>query len=808
MKKLSKKSTKPKLSLVKKTNIGKNKPPRHFNRRVAKKSGKPINKIEINSSSKSDRHKQNHKARQTVKTTRGTDTVKEKNIAEPIKTNAEVESDDGRSEEELDEEDLSYFESEGRNAQFMLEVQDSNFSQQRKRKREKENQLEAYEQVPRELEETDPRKKLKALLPLKHKSGLEYRWEQKNDVVEDISEQDDPTNNHVDEIEVKQLPALSTIELFARRQQKLSSKKKEIAALASATIQDPEFSTHRLKALCMILQEEDLEIMVTIRKLAMISLLEVFKDIAPGYRIREWGDKANQVKLSKGVKILRDFEEGLLKFFKKYLEFLEQTIKNYIKPKRLSKMTEEEVEIHEKSGVAREKLAVIANKCLCNMAIHLPHFNYHNNILSVIVPLMASEHQEMSDECCETMRTIFRQDIAGNSTLAAVKFISQLVKSKSYLVDSKVLDTFLSLRIKEVNIKDHDEERKKKVLDQKKKKMALSRSQRRHKKQLAKLEVEMQAANAAENKKEKLKLHTDTIQVVFTTYFRILKKSSKSALMPSVLEGLAKFAHLINLEFFDDLIEVLNSLIQSGDLQYRESLHCVLTAMHILSGQGEVLNIDPSKFYNHLYNTMLSVHAGQSSKDAVIVLDCLDVMINKKRRLVNIQRVLAFIKRLSVASMQSLPNAAMAFLASATQAMKAYPRSDLLLDNESTGSGVYQPELPEPEHCCAQNTALWELHLMKKHYHPHVPLYAQHLLKGCPVTGAGSLGPELARRTPVKVCEVFDSSQMNFNPTIESLIGKAPSQKSQTSISENFLQAEFQDFAAKYESYDDSQDVL
>lgn len=34
--------------------------------------------------------------------------------------------------------------------------------------------------------------------------------------------------------------------------------------------------------------------------------------------------------------------------------------------------------------------------------------------------------------------------------------------------------------------------------------------------------------------------------------------------MPSVLEGLAKFAHLINIEFFDDLIKVLNELIGSG----------------------------------------------------------------------------------------------------------------------------------------------------------------------------------------------------------------------------------------------------
>ena len=34
--------------------------------------------------------------------------------------------------------------------------------------------------------------------------------------------------------------------------------------------------------------------------------------------------------------------------------------------------------------------------------------------------------------------------------------------------------------------------------------------------------------------------HTETIQSVFLTYFRILKKATDSVLLPSVLEGLAK----------------------------------------------------------------------------------------------------------------------------------------------------------------------------------------------------------------------------------------------------------------------------
>lgn len=51
--------------------------------------------------------------------------------------------------------------------------------------------------------------------------------------------------------------------------------------------------------------------------------------------------------------------------------------------------------------------------------------------------------------------------------------------------------------------------------------------------------------------------------------------------------------------------------MDEGSLRHREKLHCVETVFSILSGQGEALNIDPSRFYTHLYNNMFPVHAGE-----------------------------------------------------------------------------------------------------------------------------------------------------------------------------------------------------
>lgn len=104
-----------------------------------------------------------------------------------------------------------------------------------------------------------------------------------------------------------------------------------------------------------MMMEVDPCVAVTTRKLVMVSLMEVFKDIVPTYRIRPLTPAETSVKVTnppgwtatfdlcsrgpllqtlllllkvkKQTQQLRHFEEGLLSQYKFYLEDLEQTIK-------------------------------------------------------------------------------------------------------------------------------------------------------------------------------------------------------------------------------------------------------------------------------------------------------------------------------------------------------------------------------------------------------------------------------------------------------------------------------------------------
>lgn len=95
-------------------------------------------------------------------------------------------------------------------------------------------------------------------------------------------------------------------------------------------------------------------------------------------------------------------------------------------------------------------------------------------------------------------------------------------------------------------------------------------------------------------------------------YFRILKNPAPTPLLPAALQGISKYAHLVSVDFFRDLMRVLKDLVtrmpppaggrdnDDKDSALQEQSHapseqaenaqhqlsCILTAYELLSGQG------------------------------------------------------------------------------------------------------------------------------------------------------------------------------------------------------------------------------
>lgn len=533
--------------------------------------------------------------------------------------------------------------------------------------------------------------------------------------------------------------------IIMKRNKKLMLRKEKIAILATRVVENPEKNIKALKELRLMLDEKDRDISITVRKLAAASLLEVFKDILPDYRIRAASDKEKDQRMKKETKELQIFEQAVLRHYKLYLQRLELML-NGLKQK----------------GVKREdsffNLGELSIKCLCELLLTNPSFNYRNNIISLLVPFMDNKASEISDHVCDCMKRLFRADKLGDVSLEVVKHVAKLLKEKNYNVQTKVLQTFLALKIQSIA----EDKENKKFLTKKEKMMKFSRNERKRSKQMESLERELDATRAEESKQTKSKFQTDIISQIFVIYFRILKKAVTSVLLPAVLEGLSKFAHLINVEFFDDLVTAFHHCVDSGVLSYRDSLHCVQTVFAILSGQGEALNVDPLRFYTHLYKNLLHIHAGNSSEDIPLLLTCLDLAFIKRRKQVTIQRVFAFIKRMTSIAMHLNVEGTLSILAVIKLLMQNHRSADILLDTDtSQGSGVYLPELEEPEYCNANTTALWELHVLQKYHHPLVNQLSTYILQNCPVQKSAVL-TDFVMKSPSDVWEKFSSREVDI----------------------------------------------
>ena len=119
-----------------------------------------------------------------------------------------------------------------------------------------------------------------------------------------------------------------------------------------------------------------------------------------------------------------------------------------------------------------------------------------------------------------------------------------MIKNKrQYQIPPDALDILIALRIKDVNLDREKEEEigRYKTLNRKQKLLIMSKNERRRKKKIERLEKEIVTAKAEKNKGSKVKFQTETVKLVFTIYFRILKMAPKSNLMSVVLRGLAKY---------------------------------------------------------------------------------------------------------------------------------------------------------------------------------------------------------------------------------------------------------------------------
>ncbi|KAK8943652.1 hypothetical protein KSP40_PGU007690 [Platanthera guangdongensis] len=571
---------------------------------------------------------------------------------------------------------------------------------------------------------------------------------------------------------------LSAEEVFAR-------KKIKLAEVGMSLLEDPESNIKCLKELLHICSEKD----HNIAKLGLMSLVAVFKDIIPGYRIRLPTEKELEMKVSKEIRQTRFYESTLLSSYKAYLLKLIAL--------------EEDPSFHS-----------VAVRCMCILLDSVPHFNFRENLVAVVVRNLNSSDDVVRKLCCETLRSLFTNEgkHEGQVTLEAVRLISELVKAHDCYLHPDILEVFLSLKFDEdlgkarpkENAKVSKKKKRKKYLEQSNQLPSTDGKRRKHElmtKTREELNADMKSVSFTPDNDERRAAQSEILSAIFGTYFRIIRHCMDSSLSRPMLNdissirlgqhpllgpcltGLGKFSHLIDLDFMGALMGSLKKLAghsgshcgsTSNSLTVSEKLQCCIVAFRVMRNNLDALNVDLQEFYVQLYNLLLEYRPFRDRGD--VLAEALKTMLWEGKQH-DMHRAAAFVKRLATFSLSFGSPEALAALVTIKHLLLRNSKCRGLLENDPGGGSLsglvvkYRPDASDPHLSGALASVLWELSLLSKHYNPSVSSAASSML-----STAGMNPPQsqafLSTVSPTKAFEdltteqeLFKAANKKFSPS-------------------------------------------
>lgn len=515
---------------------------------------------------------------------------------------------------------------------------------------------------------------------------------------------------------------------LSQKYRQLQSVKQRIGALAAGIVEDPQERVAHLKELIALLRSGSPGFVPIVQRLAALTLLEIFRDVVPGYAIAEVAKNPN-VRLKKETRALQGFEDALLRHYGQYVALLR---------KLLARNERKEPRSEIRSTLSAE-LAHVAARCVCGLLLAHPHFNLHDQLVALVVHCLGSADEELSRTACDTLQQLYRQDRLGEVSLVAVRRTKALLRSRGLKVHPRVLEPFLELRLRE-KIASQEKPDLKKARERLSK---LSRREHKHHKRMQRLDAELREADAQESDVRRDRLQAQILEQLLWTYAHVLKqvpsRPQLKRLLQPVLRGVARFAHLVNLDFLEDLLQALSALLEL--LDFHEFPLCLQAAFALLSGEGKALNVDPQRFYVGLFQCLLA----SPVVDVESLLLCWQPMVADRCRSLPGTRLKALVKRLATLCLAH-PRSLAPTLALGTL-VRSEPRLQVLLDTTDV-QGPFRPELPDPDH--AGEAPLWELQLLRHHYQPNVAIL------GGTLASMGRLPPALARLAPLKVARKLE----------------------------------------------------
>eukprot|EP00760_Papus_ankaliazontas_P035556 PhM_4_TR7892/c0_g1_i1/m.63383/K14834/NOC3; nucleolar complex protein 3 len=498
-------------------------------------------------------------------------------------------------------------------------------------------------------------------------------------------------------------------------------------------------------------------------KSALIDELEIYRDLVPGYKIKARGGVNQKTKdgatamRKKDALIIEGFEQTLLVQYEKYLVLL--------------------IRFCEKKHPESQALG---SRCLADLCGFAAHFNFNNALLKCVVETANSKLANVARPCLDALKELFASNEADEPALFVADAIVELVKERHHALNPKILYTFLHMRVRVVDMH-RDKQNHKKM--------------KRMKKEEERLAAQYRKAEGERSRGELAAVQTRLLQKVMTIYLRVLEASKhcselhQSLLLAPTLEGLSKFAHLMNLELHTLLMSALKDIIEDAHTSITVSLHALVTVAaleeHMVPADG-MARADLQEFHNALYrligdalelpkpakttapvtdgenddseidetaSTIASTTGGSTAFSiaksmaerryvqnsppqewvyrAKLLLMACELLLVKMKRLPPV-RIAAFVRKLSMYTTCVPPHIALGVYRMIQSLLSLNPAVTGIVvggaDN-MIGTGEFNLEASSPDHANAMSSFVWELRSLRRSTHPTLRSMITHMTK-------------------------------------------------------------------------------
>jgi len=472
---------------------------------------------------------------------------------------------------------------------------------------------------------------------------------------------------------------------------------------------------------------------IDLEKITLVSLLALFLDIIPGYRISHVTDP--NVQLSRDVKKLRNHEQNLLKYYREYIRHLQGAFKACLK---------------NLGNANKRELGMVAVKCFVQLMNGHPHFNFHQDIVKLAVQALLCSNGEMREEAVQGFTVLFEKDKGLYGSAEAVRETVRLMKLRDFHgVHPRVLAPWLHLRFTE-DIQDLDvyggsgKEKKKK-----KKKKGVNKAQE------AEVERDMREGSAAEDRKLLKTKQTELLRAVFLACFHIVKRAPESGLIVPVLQCIGKFSHMLNLDFMADLVENLEVIMLDDHCEVRVALQTALAIFNLQRGDGSSLILEHKQVHQVVFRSLPRI-AEDFHNLFPVALEVLIYLFEGRQSKSGNQTLNAIMKRLLSCCTDFPPEGIIATLTFVARVLQSNKTLQQILEDSDASMGVHLPDIDDPEHSNAEATSAWELAVLKSHYHPTIRKMAKSLPQR---VAAPSVLP-----SPVAMLREYDTQGGGFRP--------------------------------------------